>query len=315
MTSKITVVGAGHVGSTLAYSLAVSGLVREIVLVDADRGRAEGEAMDIAHAVSFSSPVNVRAGDVADTAGSLVTVIAAGAAQRPGQTRDELLASNVEMTRALVPQLVQASPDGQLLMATNPVDTLTVAALQMSGLPSSRVYGSGTVLDTARLRNELSAHYGIDARSVHAYVLGEHGDREFVAWSTATIGNIPLDTYCSLTGTCWGQAERDDIERRVRNAAYEIIQRKGATNYAIAASLKRIIEAVVRDQNSVLTVSTLLEGQYGLTGICMGLPAVVNRGGVRRLLPVPLSPDETVRLQHSATAVQATVAAAGLANA
>jgi L-lactate dehydrogenase len=315
MASKIAIVGAGYVGSTLAYSLAVAGTVREIVLVDADRGRAEGEAMDIAHAVSFSSPVRVRAGELADTAGALVVVIAAGAAQRPGETRDELTARNVDVLRQLVPPLVKASPDAQLLVATNPVDTLTVAALQMSGLPSARVYGSGTVLDTARLRNELSAQYGIDARSVHAYVLGEHGDREFVAWSTATVGNIPLDTYCSLTGTCWGQAERDEIERRVRNAAYEIIQRKGATNYAIAASLKRIIEAVVRDQGSVLTVSTLLEGQYGVSGICLGLPAVVDRGGVRRMLPVPLSPDETVRLHHSATAVQATVTAAGLAHA
>jgi len=315
MSRKIAVVGAGYVGSALAYSLAISGLVREIVLVDADRGRAEGEAMDIAHAVSFSSPVRVRAGEVADTAGSMMAVISAGSAQRPGETRDELLGRNVDVMRKLVPPLVQASPDALLLMATNPVDTMTVAALQLSGLPPARVFGSGTVLDTARLRTELSTHYGIDARSVHAYVLGEHGDREFVAWSTATVGNIPLDTYCSLTGTCWGQAERDEIERRVRNAAYEIIQRKGATNYAIAASLKRIIEAVVRDQGSVLTVSTLLEGQYGVSGICMGLPAVVDRGGVRRMLPVPLSPDETVRLHHSATAVQATVTAAGLAHA
>jgi L-lactate dehydrogenase len=312
MSSKIAIIGAGHVGSTLAYSLAISGLVREIVLIDADPGRAEGEAMDIAHAVSFYTPVQVRAGAVADAAGAAVTVIAAGAAQRPGETRDELLARNVEVMRELVPALVHANPDGQLLVATNPVDTLTLAALRLSGLPPTRVYGSGTVLDTARLRAELAARYDIDARNVHAYVLGEHGDRELVAWSAASVGGIALDTWCSMAGLCWGPGEKDDVERRVRNAAYEIIQRKGATNYAIAASLRRIIEAVVRDQGSVLTVSSLVEGHYGIDGVCLSLPAVIDRGGVRRVLPLPLSPEETNRLHHSASAVATMAAAAGL---
>jgi L-lactate dehydrogenase len=312
MSTKIAIIGAGHVGSTLAYSLAISGLAREVVLIDADRGRAEGEAMDIAHAVSFYDPALVTAGDVMDAAGAAVTVIAAGAAQRPGETRDELLGRNVGIMRQLVPDLVRANPDGQILVATNPVDALTVAAVRLSSLPPSRVYGSGTVLDTARLRAELARRYGLDARNVHAYVLGEHGDRELVAWSTAAVANIPLEAYCRLTGVGWDQTERDEIERRVRNAAYEIIQRKGATNYAIAASLKRIIEAVVRDQGSVLTVSTLAGGHYGIEDVCLSLPVVMDRGGVRRVLPVPLSEDEVGRLRHSAAAVATMVAAAGL---
>jgi L-lactate dehydrogenase len=310
---KIAVVGAGHVGSTFAYALAMTGLAREIVLVDADRGRAEGEAMDIAHATSFTSPVAVTAGDVDDTAGAAVTVIAAGAAQRPGETRDALVARNVGVVRSLVRQLVQANPGGMLVMATNPVDTLTMAALRESGLPPARVFGSGTVLDTARLRAELARHYSIDARNVHAYVLGEHGDSEFVAWSTATLGNVPLATWCGMTGAACAPADMRAIEERVKNAAYEIIRRKGATNSAIAASLVRIIEAIVRDQGSVLTVSTLVEGQYGLDGVCLGLPVVLDRSGVRRVLPVPLAPDELARLRHSADCVRATMASAGIA--
>lgn len=310
---KIAVVGAGHVGSTFAYALATAGLAREIVLVDADHGRAEGEAMDIAHAVSFTSPVLVTAGEIGDTAGAAVTVIAAGAAQQPGETRDALLTRNVGVVRTLVRQIVQANPDGMILMATNPVDTLTMAALRESGLPPSRVFGSGTVLDTARLRAELARHYAVDARNVHAYVLGEHGDSEFVAWSTATLGNVPLPAWCGMTGAACAPADMDAIEERVKNAAYEIIRRKGATNYAIGSSLVRIIEAILRDQGSVLTVSTLVDGHYGLNEVCLSLPAVLDRSGIRRVLPVPLADAELERLRHSADCVRATIARAGLA--
>jgi L-lactate dehydrogenase len=307
-TTKIAVVGAGRVGSTLAYTLATSGVAREIVLIDADRGRAEGEAMDIAHAVTFHAPVSIAAGELADAAGAAVTVIAAGSAQREGESRPALLQRNVAVLRGIVAEVTRANPEGLMLIATNPVDALTVAALRLSGLPPSRVLGSGTVLDTARLRAELSMHYGVDARNVHAYVLGEHGDSEVVAWSAASLANVPLKEFCRLAGMSCTAEDRAAIEARVRNAAYEIIRRKGANNFAIAAALTRIIEAVVRDEASVLTVSTLVQGQYDIHDVCLSLPAIIDRSGIRRVLAVPLSDDELARLLNSASAVHAMVA-------
>lgn len=311
-TTKVAVVGAGRVGSTFAYTLAASGLVRELVIIDANRERAEGEAMDIAQAIPFAAPVRVQAGGLADAAGAAVTVIAAGAAQREGETRPALLRRNLEILRGIVPEVVRANPHGLLLVATNPVDALTFATLRLSGLPPSRVLGSGTVLDTARLRSELSAHYGVDARNVHAYVLGEHGDSELVAWSTASLANVPLHQYCELTGMSCSPPEMDAIAARVRDAAYAIIRRKGATNFAIAAALTRIIEAIVRDEASVLTVSTFIEGHYGIDGVCLSLPAIVGRAGVRCVLPIPLSAEEVERLRASADAVRAAIDGAAL---
>ncbi|MGE0874870.1 MAG: L-lactate dehydrogenase [Burkholderiales bacterium] len=313
MNDKVVIVGAGRVGSTFANALAVSGLAQEIVLIDADRARAEGEAMDIAHAVPFFPPVRVRAGSLADAVGAAVTVVAAGAAQRAGEARPALLRRNVEILRGIVPEVVRANPEGLLLIATNPVDALTFAALRMSGLPPERVFGSGTVLDTARLRAELSQHYGVDARNVHAYVLGEHGDSEIVAWSTASLANVQIQEYCGLTGMSCTPEDMDAIAVRVREAAYEIIRRKGATNFAIAAALTRIVEAVVRHEASVLTVSTLIDGHYGIRDVCLSLPAIVDRSGIRRVLPVPLSDDERERLRASANAVRAVIESAGFA--
>jgi L-lactate dehydrogenase len=310
--TQIAVVGAGRVGSTFAFALAQSGLAREIVLIDAQRERAEGEAMDIAHAVPFFSPVSVRPGALADAAGAAVTVIAAGAAQRAGESRPALLRRNADVLRTMVPELVRANPRGLLLVATNPVDALTFLALQLSGLPPTRVFGSGTVLDTARLRAELSAHYDVDARNAHAYVLGEHGDSELVAWSTASLANVQLHRYCNLTAMSCTTADMDAIAGRVRAAAYEIIRRKGATNFAIAVALTRIVEAVVRDEASVLTVSTLVEGHYGIRDVCLSLPAIVDRTGVRRVLPIPLADDELGRLRTSADAVHAAIASIDL---
>ena len=310
--SRIAIVGAGRVGSTTAYTLAASGVVREIMLIDADQGRAEGEAMDIAHAAPFHAPVTVAAGSLADAAGAAITVIAAGAAQHKGESRPALLQRNLDALRGIVAEVVRVNPNGLLLIATNPVDALTFAALRLSGLPPSRVFGSGTVLDTARLRAELAAHYRVDARNVHAYVLGEHGDSEFVAWSTANLGNVQLREYCRLTGITCTEEDMTAIGRRVRDAAYEIIRRKGATNFAIAAALTRIIEAVVRDQASVLTVSTLVEGHYGIRGVCLSLPAILDRSGIRQVMPVPLSGEEVSRLLQSAAAVRGMMADAGL---
>jgi len=309
--TKVAVVGAGRVGSTFAYTLAASGLAREIVIVDADAGRAEGEAMDIVHAVPFHRPVDVRPGTLADTAGAMVTVITAGAAQQPGETRPALFKRNVEALRGILDATVRANPDGLLLLATNPVDALTFAALRFSGLPPGRVIGSGTVLDSSRLRAVLAGRYGVDARNVHAYVLGEHGDSEVVAWSTASLGNMGLREYCDFTGMACGPADLEVIAREVRNAAYEIIRRKGATNFAIAASLMRIIEAIVRDESSVLTVSTLVQGEYGIRDVCLSLPTVVGRAGAQRVLPVPLAMEEVEALRRSADAIRAAVSALG----
>ena len=310
--TRIAIVGAGRVGSTFAYALAASGLVHDIVIIDADTGRAEGEAMDIAHAVPFHRPVQVRAGSLADAAGALVTVITAGAAQRPGETRPALLLRNVEVLRGIVADVVQANPDGLLLVATNPVDALTFAALRLSGLPSSRVLGSGTVLDSARLRAELATRYGVDPRNVHAYVLGEHGDSELIPWSTTRIANMQLQDYCALTSLPCGEPDLQAVAQAVRDAAYEIIRRKGATNFAIAAALTRIVEAIVRDEASVLTVSTLLQGQYGIDGVCLSLPAVLGRQGVHHLLPIPLADAEEQALRRSAEVIRHALATLSL---
>ena len=310
--SKVAVVGAGRVGSTFAYTLAASGLVHDIVVIDADTGRAEGEAMDIAHAVPFHRPVQVRAGHLADAAGALVTVITAGAAQQPGETRPALLLRNVQVLRGIVEGVVRANPDGLLLLATNPVDALTFAALRLSGLPPTRVLGSGTVLDSARLRALLGTRYGVDPRNVHAYVLGEHGDSEVVSWSTTRVANMRLEDYCAITGLSCTAQDRAAVAAEVRDAAYEIIRRKGATNFAIAAALTRIVEAIVRDESSVLTVSTLLQGQYGIGDVCLSLPAVVGRQGVRQVLPLPLSEDEAQALRHSAEVIRQAFAGLGL---
>lgn len=305
---KVAVVGAGRVGSTFAYTLAGSGLARQIVLIDTDRNRAEGEAMDIEHAATFHTPVGIAVGDLDETAGATVTVIAAGAAQREGEGRPALFQRNIAMLRGIVPELVRINPHGLILVATNPVDALTFEALRLSGLPASQVFGSGTVLDTARLRAELAAHYSVDGRNVHAYVLGEHGDSEFVAWSTASLANVQLEKFCRLTGMCCDARNMAAIEASVRHAAYEIIRRKGATNFAIAAALTRIVEAVVRDQASVLTVSTLVEGYDGIDGVCLSLPAIIDRSGVRRVIPIPLSDEEMAKLVNSAAAIRAMLA-------
>lgn len=312
MTSeaKVAIIGAGRVGSTLAYSLVTNGSAREIVLIDADREKAQGEAMDIAHAVSFHTPVSVVAGELDDTSGAAIAVIAAGAAQRVGETRPELFKRNAGMLERVIPEVMRANPDGLLIVATNPVDALTYLALQLAGLPARRVFGSGTVLDTARLRSELASGFHVDARNIHAYVLGEHGDSEFVAWSSANVANMHFDELRRVSGMCGISGtgeERAAIETRVRNAAYEIIRRKGGTNFAIASALTRIIEAVLRDEASVFTVSSLVDGYYGIRDVALSLPAIVDRTGVRQVLPVNLSEDEQSRLRGSAAAVRRTL--------
>jgi L-lactate dehydrogenase len=310
--TRIAVIGAGHVGSTFAYTLLLRSLASEVVLVDVNRERAEGEAMDLAHSAPLTVPVRLSGGDFEDCAGAAVTVITGGAAQKPGETRLELAQRNVEIFREIVPRISRANPDGILLVATNPVDVLTYAALKLGGLPPARVIGSGTVLDSARFRHLLSERYGIDPHSVHAYVIGEHGDSEVPLWSLANVAGMRLDAFCEAHGFEHGPETKAALFQQTRDAAYRIIERKGATYYAIAAALARIVEVILRDQKTVLTVSSLMAGEYGIDGVCLSLPSIVGRGGVERVLRLELSPEEGERLHASAATIRGAIGGLGL---
>jgi L-lactate dehydrogenase len=310
---RVAVVGAGNVGSTFAYALLLSGLAAEIVLIDANRSRAEGEAMDLSHAVPFAHPTRLWAGDYADCAGAVVTVIAAGANQRPGETRLDLVKKNAAIFREIVPSVARHNPEGILLIATNPVDALTYASLRPSGLPRARVIGSGTILDTARFRHLLSRHFKVDARSVHAFIVGEHGDSEVPVWSLANIAGMPLERFCAANGVEFDRAALDEIFVQTRDAAYAIIERKGATYYAVAAGLMRIVEAILRDQGTVLSVSSLVDdGSFGAGEVCLSLPTVIGRGGVERVLRLELSPSEADALRRSADVLRGAISQLGL---
>ncbi len=305
---RVAIVGVGNVGATFAYALLLSGLAAEIVLIDADHARAEGEAMDLNHALPFTHSTRVWAGDYADCAGAVVTVLAAGAGQKPGETRLDLIKKNAAIWRQIIPAVVKHNPEGILLVATNPVDVLTYAAWKIAGLPSQRVIGSGTILDTARFRYLLSQQFGVDARSVHAYIIGEHGDSEVPVWSSANIAGMRLPEFCAAQGIPYDSAAMDLIFTQTRDAAYHIIERKGATYYAVAAGLMRITEAILRNQRTVLSISSLIRNYYALTDVCFSLPTVVNRGGVERQLQLQLNPEEVEKLSRSARVLQRTIA-------
>ncbi len=301
---KVAVVGTGNVGSTFAYSLLLSGLTSEIVLIDANRRKAEGEAMDLNHAVPLAQPGRVWVGDYADCAGAVVTVITAGAAQKPGETRLDLAARNADIFRQIVPHVVENNPTGIILVATNPVDVLSYATWKLSGLPQDRVLGSGTILDTARFRFLLSQHFGVDPRSVHAYIIGEHGDSEVPAWSLANIAGMRFPVFCEQMGVGCDQETLNAIFESTRDAAYQIIERKGATFYAVATGILRIVEAILRDQSTVLSVSSLIQDYYGVNEVFLSLPTVVDRGGVERILRLKLDEKEAAGFRKSAELLQ-----------
>jgi len=303
--TKVAIVGAGNVGATAAYALLLSGLAAEIVLIDANTRRAEGEAMDLAHAVPFSRPTRVSAGDYGDCLGALITIVAAGTAQRPGETRMDLVRRNAAIFGEVIPRIANANPDGIILVTTNPVDVLTHETWRIAGLPAERVIGSGTTLDTGRFRAALGDHFGVDPRSVHAFIIGEHGDSEVAVWSTANVAGVPLDDLATARGVAFGPSERKRIFTETRDAAYAIIERKGATYYAVAAALVRIVEAIVRDQRTVLSVSSVLGGEaYGLGDVSVSLPSIIGAGGVQGILRLPLSDGEMSALQASAKVVR-----------
>lgn len=304
---KVAIIGCGFVGSSSAFALMQSGIFSEMVLIDVDRNRAEGEALDISHGVPFASPMKIYAGDYSALGDAAMVVVTAGAAQKPGETRLDLVNKNVAIFKSIIPQIRESGFSGVLLIVSNPVDVLTYAAVQMSGLPEAKVIGSGTVLDTARLRYMLGEHVDVDPRDVHAYVMGEHGDSELVAWSSATVAGVPLSEFCELHGHYQHREAEARIAEDVKNSAYTIIEKKHATYYGVAMAVRRICTAVMRDEDCVLPVSSLMVGEYGLSDLCISMPTIVGRNGVVARVPVSINDDEKKELQKSAEALKAII--------
>ncbi|TYQ15506.1 UNVERIFIED_CONTAM: L-lactate dehydrogenase [Acetivibrio alkalicellulosi] len=301
---KVTVIGAGFVGSTTAYTLMISGLVSEIVLIDINTEKAEGEVMDMNHGMPFVRPVKIYSGSYSDCAGSDIIIITAGANQKKGETRIDLVKRNTEIFRGIVGEVIKYSTDSILLVVTNPVDILTYVTYKLSGFPKNKVIGSGTVLDSARFRYLIGDHVGVDTRNVHAYILGEHGDTEVATWSLTNIAGIPMEMFCNECGKCKSGSTKEEIYENVKNAAYQIINKKGATYYAVALAVRRIVEAIVRNEDSILTVSSLLEGQYGLSDVCLSVPTLVNKDGIDKVLTVPLNSEEKNKLLASGNSLK-----------
>jgi L-lactate dehydrogenase len=309
-TTKVAVVGAGSVGATCAYACLIRGIGRTIALYDINGDKTRAEVLDLNHGLQFVPQATVVGSDDIEVCrGADLVVITAGAKQKPGQTRLELA---VALSRAIVPRLLEVAPEAILLLVTNPVDVITYAALKISGLPPQRVFGSGTVLDSSRLRLLVADHCGVAVQNVHAYIAGEHGDSEIPLWSSASIGSVPLLAWEVPGRPPLDAAARGEIHRRVIGAAGEIIRGKGATNYAVGLATARIVEAVLYDQRQVLPVSSLLDGQAGIHDVCLSLPSVVDRLGVELVLPSPLSEEETEGLRHSADTVKGVIKSLGL---
>lgn len=303
---KVAIVGTGEVGATFAFTLMQSGLADKIALIDIKAELAEGHAMDLNHGLLYVPPVKVYAGDYSECEDASIVVITAGASQKPGETRLDLVQKNTAIFQEMIPQIVQYNPK-ILLIVSNPVDVLTYIALKISGYPMNRVIGSGTVLDSARFRSLLSNHCEVDARNVHAYIIGEHGDSEVAVWSQANIAGISFDRYCPTCGKHCSQMDKEQIVQNVKNAAYQIIQRKGATNFAVSLALLRIVGSILRDEQSVLTVSALIDNYYDISDVCLSVPAIVNRNGLSKILPIRLNEQERQQLQSSAEVLKKTI--------
>lgn len=306
-TTKLAVVGAGAVGATVAYAALMRGAARSVALYDIDKAKVEAEAADLGHGIQFMPMAEVvGSNDIAVCAGADVVVVTAGAKQKPGQTRLDLAEATIALTREILPPLVEQAPNAIFVMVTNPVDIVTYAALKISGLPRAQLFGSGTVLDSSRLRYLIAQHTGVAVQNVHAYMVGEHGDSEFPLWASASIGGVPLpDWRGSRSSGPLTHDIREGIAREVIESAYKIIAGKGATNYAVALAASRIIEAILKDERRVLPVSSLLDNYYGISDICMSVPTVVGRTGAERELEVPMSGDEMAKLHRSAAALKA----------
>lgn len=296
---KVAVIGCGFVGSASAFALMQSGLFTEMVLIDANQDKAEGEADDIAHGIPFGRPMKIYAGNYDDIADAAIIVITAGANQKPDETRLDLVHKNVAIFKSIIPQITEREFEGILLVVANPVDILTYVTLKLSGYPENRVIGSGTVLDSARLKYHVGEHLGVDSRSVHAFIVGEHGDSEIAAWSSANVSGIPLDNFCEMRGHYNHVEATGRIAESVKQSAYDIIAKKGATYYGIAMSVKRICEAIIRDEKSILPVSTMLHGEYGISDVVLSIPCIVGRNGYETKVPIDLDQEEVARLHES----------------
>jgi L-lactate dehydrogenase len=298
--AKVAVVGVGSVGASFAYSLMIHGLVSEISLIDVNAEKARGEAMDLEHGLPFVQPARINAGDYEECADADIVVVAAGAAQKPGESRLNLVERNVAVFKQVIPRIKERNDRCVLLVATNPVDIMTYVSLKLSGFPPNKVIGSGTILDTSRLRSLLGEHFKIDSRNVHAYIIGEHGDSEVPVWSSASIAGVNLKEYCPICGMKYEEQYLDRIFEQVKNAAYKIIELKGATYYAIGLGLTRIVESIIRDENAILTVSSLLQDYHGVSDVCLSVPSIVNKDGIVQTIKLPLEDAEIKMFQKSA---------------
>ncbi len=305
---KCAIIGCGFVGASSAFSLMQSGLFSELILLDVNTDRAEGEAMDLSHGLPFARPMEIRAGSYEDISGCGLVIITAGANQKPGETRLDLVKKNVGIFRQIIPEIVRHNTECILLIVSNPVDILTYAALKLSGFPPNRVIGSGTVLDTARLKYLIGRRFGVDSRSVHAFIIGEHGDSELAVWSSANVSGVELNRFCEQNGSFDHSTALKELYEDVRGSAYEIIKKKGATYYGIAMSVRRIAECILRDEHSILSVSSLIRGHYGLDGLCMGVPTILGGEGVEKVLDIDLNGEEQLELMRSADALKKVLA-------
>ncbi len=297
---KAAVIGCGFVGSSTAFALMQSGLFSELVLIDADADRAEGEALDISHGTPFAMPMKIYAGGYQDLTDAAVIIITAGVNQKPDETRLDLVSKNTKIMRSIIGEIMKHGCEGILLIVSNPVDILTYEALKISGLPKNRVIGSGTVLDTGRLKSELAEHLGVDSRSIHAFIIGEHGDSEIAAFSSANVSGVPLKDVCEMRGFFHHEAAMLEIAQTVKNSAYEIIEKKKATYYGIAMAVRRICEAIVRDEKSILPVSVLVDPVYGLEDLVLSMPTIIGANGAEGQMPITLSQTEQEQLKASA---------------
>ena len=297
---KAAIIGCGFVGASSAFSLLQKGIFSELVLIDANKEKAEGEAMDISHGIPFARQMKIYAGDYDDIVDAAIIIVTAGANQKPDETRLDLVHKNVAIFKSIIPEIAKRSCRGILLIVANPVDILTYTALKLSGFEENRVIGSGTVLDTARLKYELGEHLQVDSKSVHAFIIGEHGDSEIAAWSSANVSGIELDEFCEMRGHYEHQDATVEIADKVKNSAYEIIKRKRATYYGIAMAVKRICEVIIRDEKSILPISSMMHGEYGIKDVVLSMPAIVGKNGLETKVPITLNEKEQRMLCQSA---------------
>lgn len=309
---KAAVIGCGFVGASTAFNLIQKGLFSELVLLDVDQRKAEGEAMDLSHGRPFAHPMKIYAGTYDDISDCSLIIITAGANQKPGETRLDLVHKNVAIFKSIIPEITKRNFEGILLIVANPVDILTHAALKISGYPKERVIGSGTVLDSARFRYLLSEHLNVDSRSVHAYIIGEHGDSELAVWSGANVSGIDINNFCELRGHYRHDESMQQIYKNVRDSGYEIIARKGATYYGVAMAVGRIVESIVHNEHSVLPVSSLMQGEYGLEDLCISVPTIVSQNGAEQVLEIPLNEEEKEQLKKSAEELKKVLASLDL---